>query len=79
MSGPFVINPQTLGPTDALELLQDAMGEVIDLGTDEDNADRPAWAMGTLQKLRELEFFLGEIVRAQKGIHNEPLASEERT
>lgn len=72
----FIINPQTLSPEAALELLQDAMGDVIDLGHDEENNDRPAWAMGTLQKLREIEFFLGEIVRAEKGTPSEVEAAQ---
>jgi hypothetical protein len=48
----------TMDDCDAIECLKltrEAIGEVIDIGTVEDNAERPGWAMDVLQKLRYVE------------------------
>jgi hypothetical protein len=50
--------------SECLKLTREAIGEVIDIGTVEDNADRPSWAMDVLQKLRYVEQQLENVLPA---------------
>jgi hypothetical protein len=48
--------------TECLRLVRQSIGDVIDLGTKEDNDERPAWAMDVLQNLRYIELQLDGVL-----------------
>lgn len=51
----------------ALDAVRVSIGEVIDMGGSTECPDRPGWAMETLQRLRQVEIFLSDLVaRAEK-------------
>jgi hypothetical protein len=48
--------------SECLKLVRESISGVIDLGTEEDNAERPGWAMDVLQNLRYIELQLEKVL-----------------